>query len=183
MTTIRVNVYDLSRINSIFRKSKFGIYHTSVVVGEVFEIYYGFYKFGCSGVDYASKIDNLPSIMKGSLYSTYFLGKSRYTIDEIKRIARQFSLREEWLSNRYNILNHNCHSFSFAFCREILDPQCLRSFPAFVFKSEKFGNVLYENFLKLFVDEKNPPYFLNRKPFEEKAFDYDRSTHVPLEVM
>lgn len=162
MTTIRVNVYDLSRINGIFRKSKLGIYHTSVVVGEEFEIYYGYYKYGCTGVDYARKINHLPSSMSGSLYSTYFIGKSVYTIDKLKRIAKQFSLREEWLSNRYNVLNHNCNSFSLAFCKEVLRLKCLRRFPVFVFKSEKFGNTLYNSFLKLFVDENNPPYFLNK---------------------
>ena len=36
---IRVNVYDLTRANKLFRKSKVGIYHTSVVVNDEFEVY------------------------------------------------------------------------------------------------------------------------------------------------
>ena len=162
---IRVNVFDLTRANKIFRKSQVGVYHTSVVVGDDFEVYYGYYRKGCTGVDYATHIDELPSSMSGELYSTYILGKSRYTLEECQKIARKLSLREEWLSNRYNVLNHNCHAFALEFCKAVVDPHQLRNFPAFVFKGENVGSALYNNFLSLFVDENDPPYFLSKQPY------------------
>ena len=169
MTQIRVNVYDLTKANGIFRafsskQTKFGVYHSSVVVGDDFEIYYGFYRRGVTGVDYATHIDEIPASMSGTLYSTYNLGYSKYTLEEIRAIARKLSLRDEWLSDRYNILQHNCHSFSLAFCQMILNTEQLSRFPAFIFKCEAVGNKLYDNFISLFVDEENPPYFLNRQP-------------------
>lgn len=165
---IRVNVYDLTKVNSLFRKSKLGVYHTSVVVGDAFEVYYGFYKTGCTGVDYANHINMLPSSMSGTFYSSYDLGTSEYTIEECKRIARQMSLREEWLSNRYNILNHNCHAFALEYCKAILCPHKLLNFPAYVFKGESVGSALYDNFLSIFIDENNPPYFLNKQPYRKE---------------
>ena len=172
---IRVNVYDLTKVNGFLRaitskKTQLGVYHTSVVVGNEFEIYYGFYRNGVTGVDYASKIDKLPSSMKGTLYSSYILGNSQYSVEEIRKIARKISLRDEWLSDRYNVLQHNCHSFSLAFCEEILQPYQLRLFPGFVFNGESVGNVLYDNFLSIFVDKEHPPYFLNKQPFSEKSY-------------
>ena len=165
---IRVNVYDLTRANKLFRKSKVGIYHTSVVVNDEFEVYYGFYRHGCTGVDYATTIDELPPSMSGQLYSTYILGKSKYTVEQCQKLARKLSLREEWLSNRYNVLSHNCHAFALEYCKLIVDPHKLRNFPAFVFKGEDVGNILYHNFLSIFVDEENPPYFLSKQPYTKE---------------
>ena len=159
---IRVNVYDLTKVNKLFRKTQVGIYHTSVVVNDEFEVYYRFYRKGCTGVDYASNIDEIPSSMNGELYSTYILGKSRYTTEECQKIAKQLSLREEWLSNRYNVLNHNCHAFSLEFCKQIVDLHKLRKFPAFVFKGENVGSILFNNFLSLFINKDDPPYFLSK---------------------
>ena len=174
MTHIRVNVYDLTKANGFFRaitskKTNFGVYHSSVVVGETFEIYYGFYRRGVTGVDYATEIDEIPASMTGKLFSTYDLGCSPLNIQEITTIARKMSLREEWLSDRYNILQHNCHSFSLAFCEQILPKSQLSRFPGFVFKCEDIGNKLYDNFISLFVDEDNPPYYLNRQPAQSSG--------------
>lgn len=177
---IRVNVYDLTKANGILRaitskKTQFGVYHTSVVVGNQFEVYYGFYRNGVTGVDYASTIDKLPSSMKGNLYSSYVLGNSKYSVDEIRTLARKMSLRSEWLSDRYNILQHNCHSFSLAFCKEILQPHQLRLYPGFVFNGENVGNALYDSFISIFVDKEHPPYFLNKQPFSQKSYNENNS--------
>ena len=169
MTHIRVNVYDLTKANGFLRalsskQTNFGVYHSSVVVGEDFEIYYGFYRRGVTGVDYANFIDTLPLSMSGTLYSSYDLGYSHFTLEEIRSIARKMSLREEWLSDRYNILQHNCHTFSLAFCKEILLKAQLINFPAYVFKCEDIGNKLYDHIGSLFIDEENPPFFLSKQP-------------------
>lgn len=162
-TEIRVNVYDLTKLNSLFRSSMTGIYHTSVVVGNEFEIYYGFLRYGSTGVDYAEEINILPQGMSGTLYNSYVLGFSIYSVAKCQKKARQMSLREEWLSDRYNILEHNCHSFSFAFCSELLRPFQMSEFPMYVFQAEKIGSKMYTKFFNVFINEDKPPFFLNKK--------------------
>ena len=159
---IYINIYDLSNINKIVRKTNLGIYHTSVVIDNEFEIYYGYYSHGCTGIDYAQEINKLPSSMEGIFFKKIYLGKSNLTIEEIKKKAKQFSYRANWLSNRYHVLCHNCHTFSYKFCQEILESKKLLNFPMFVFESQKIGFSLYKYFVSPFIDEKDPPYFLNK---------------------
>jgi len=161
MVKVRVNVYDLSHVNRVFRFSKLGVYHTSVVIGEEFEIYYGYLSYSICGIDYAEEIDKLPSSMSGNLYSTYNMGNSELSLDEIRKKCKQFSKRAEWLSNRYNVLCHNCNTFSYSLCSEILIKRNMEHFPEFVFRSQRVIKPVFE-ILSPIIDENKTPFYLNK---------------------
>ncbi|OHT13168.1 hypothetical protein TRFO_16841 [Tritrichomonas foetus] len=161
-TSIRVNVYDLSKTNSVARGTRPCIYHTSVVVGEEFEIYYGFYRYGVTGIDYAEKIDHLPSSMKGRLYKSYHLGNCRKSIQFCRQIIERFKANPAWLSDRYNFIYNNCHKFSFTLCESLLGRGNTFKYPTFVFDCEKIGHALYRGVISRFIDEDHPPACLGK---------------------
>ena len=162
MTSIRVNVYDLSKTNSIARNSRPCVYHTSVVVNEELEIYYGFLNYGVTGIDYAEKIDQLPSSMKGSFYKSFFLGYSRKSPKFCKEIIERFKKSEIWLSDRYNFIYHNCHKFSYTLAEALIGLGNMFNYPTFVFDCERIGDILYRGIISRFIDTENPPIYLGK---------------------
>lgn len=161
-TSIRVNVYDLSKINSLSRESLPGIYHTSVVINEEIEIYYGFLKYGSTGIDYARTINSLPSSMKGRFFKTFPMGTTKKSFKFCKQIIEKFKADPAWLSDRYNFIYNNCHRFSFTICEALLGKGNLFNFPMFVFDCEKLGHVLYRGVISRFIDQENPPCCLGK---------------------
>lgn len=162
----------MARVNSITRGTQLAVYHTSVRVGSLFEIYYGFSDYGKTGVDYAPKINRLPSCMKGKLYDTILMGSTKKTEEEIKSIQRRFEKNPAWLSDRYNVFYHNCHQFSYWFCYSLLGDNAMKNFPSYVFQCEHLGAKLYQGFFKIFINNSDPPTFLGKCPEsnEKKCF-------------
>ena len=165
MTNIYINIYDLSKTNKLLRNTKFTIYHTSVRIGNSFEIYYGFSEYGKTGIDYSFKLDTLPSCMSGTLYSTILMGSTSKSCHEIKAIAKRFEQNPAWLSDRYNVIYHNCHQFSYWFCSAILGSKNLQNYPSFVLEMEKLGSPIYDNLIQPVISKmKTPPFFFGKCP-------------------
>jgi hypothetical protein len=143
MTSVRVNVYDLTALNKILRCFHIGVYHTSVVIGEQLEYYYGFAASGHTGIDSPDHIDVLPSIMAGSFYTTIPLGMSKYTLEDCQEIAVAFKRSERWLSDYYNVLFHNCNHFSYELCQALIDQKNLTGFPHWSQRGVSIAAALY----------------------------------------
>ena len=161
---VRVNVFDLTSMNKITRNTNLAVYHTSVVLGEKLELYFGFKANGVTGIDTADEIDQLPKSMKGKFYKTYHVGTTKRSFDYCKVVIARFKKDPQWLSDRYNIVYNNCHNFAWALCEALLGSGNLHRFPKYVFDCDKLSAPLYEGFIRHFINEKNPPYFLGKQP-------------------
>jgi hypothetical protein len=161
--TIRLNCYDLLRSNRVLRRTKMSIYHTSVVFDEKFEIYYGFRLQGVTGIDYASNIDELPKSMSGSLYKSFPLGRTKRSLEYCQDIIKEFTNDARWLSERYNAIYNNCHTFAYLLCEGCLGEGNMHRFPMFIFECDRVSNAIYQAVLRHFIDENNPPYFLGKQ--------------------
>lgn len=157
---IRVNVWDLTRANSIMRKTNTAVYHTSVVIDNKIEVYFGFKRNGVTGIDFADKVDILPNSMKGTLYQTIYMGESKHNFKKCKKVVEKFLDSDDWLSDTYNMLYHNCHIFAQVLCDELMGKGNTYNFPNYVYQSQKIGQKLYSSFFSMFVNQKNPPFFL-----------------------
>lgn len=183
MTSIRVNVYDLSKTNSLARDSLPCIYHTSVVVAEKIELYYGFLQYGVTGIDYANRLNQLPSSMKGKFYKTFPLGKTKKSYKYCKQIIERFKQDPAWLSDRYNVIYNNCHRFSFSLCEALLGRGNTFNYPMFVFDCEKIGHALYRGVISKFIDEDHPPTFLGKVRESVEPFRPSINNDIAPEIL
>ena len=161
---VRVNVFDLSRTNSVTRNTKLAVYHTSVVIDEQIEVYFGFKAPGQCGIDTAETLDVLPPPMKGRFYETCNVGAAKRSFNYCQLVIERFKKDPRWSSDRYNIVYNNCHNFAWALCEALLGSGNLHQFPRYVFDCDQLTAKLYENFVCHFVNEKKPPYFLGKQP-------------------
>lgn len=161
--SIRVNVFDMTSVNKAMRKSCLCVYHTSVVIDEKIELYYGFKDVGLTGIDNASKLDELPNSMSGTFYKTYHVGRSKRSLQYCRTMIKRFRADPSWDSSRYNIVSNNCHSFAWALCEALLGSGNMHRFPRFVFDCNKVTSALYNGIVKHFIDEEHPPYFLGKQ--------------------
>ena len=113
MTSVRVNVFDLTGLNVVLRCARIGVYHSSIVINDSAEYYYGYAMPGCTGIDSPEIIDELPSIMNGRRYATVDMGESNLDPLECQRIVNNFKLSERYMSEHYNLLFHNCNTFTY----------------------------------------------------------------------
>jgi hypothetical protein len=143
MTSIRVNVYDLTALNRLLRCARIGVYHTSVVIAEQQEYYYGFAAKGYTGIDCPSKLDHLPNIMTGSFLMTIPMGESPYDIRKCGEIMRALLKSKRWMSEYYHILFHNCNNFTFELCETLLGKDNVGDFPHWVQRGVNIASVIY----------------------------------------
>jgi hypothetical protein len=143
MTRIRVNVYDLTSLNRILRCIRVGVYHTSVVINEEHEFYYGFADFGRTGVDSPERLNRLPAVMNGTFYTTVEMGSSSLPARECEQIARTMARSEPWLSDHYNVIYYNCNRFSLELCKALLGVNNVGSFPAWVTRFEYIAKYVF----------------------------------------
>ena len=140
MASIRINVFDLTELNSVFRCCKIGVYHTSIVIDNKDEYYFGFAQYGYTGIDSPEKIDHIPSSMIGTLYTQVELGKSLFNYQDCCNIIQQFFESEEWLSDAYNMLFHNCNDFTLAVSKALFEPDVIKKlYPFWVQRGISIG--------------------------------------------
>lgn len=161
---LRVNVFDLTPTNAITRNTKLAVYHTSVVINERFEVYFGYKARGMCGIDTAETIDVLPPSMKGKFYQTYHVGTTKRSFDYCKLVIQRLKKDPQWSSDRYNIVYNNCHNFAWTLCEMLLGSGNLHKFPKYVFDCDQLSAKLYEGLVCHFINENHPPYFLGKQP-------------------
>jgi hypothetical protein len=137
MTSVRVNIYDLSSINTLFRCLGLGVYHTGVVVADTREYYFGCADFPESGIGSSRHPGKPPHPMEGTFYQTVDLGTTPLSPEECHALMRSMRTTPQWLGDSYNIVYHNCHAFSLDFCVTLLGKDNIRNFPFWVRRFEK----------------------------------------------
>ena len=145
MTRIRVNVFDLAPdLNKILRCAKIGVYHTSIVIDESSEYYYGYAMLGVTGIDSPEVIDELPSIMRGAKYTTVDVGTSNLDPMECQKVVNDFKLSERYMSEQYNLLLHNCNTFTYEMCLALLgEKQTRKKYPHWVRRGQNIGRMVF----------------------------------------
>ena len=179
MTTIKVNVFNLTPLNSVFSCCKVGVYHSSVVIGEKYEFYYGFAAWGYPGIDSPEHVNQLPSSMTGTFHSSYVIGESQMELEDCRAIAVQMKHSDAWLSDRYNLIMHNCNDFSKALSTVLCGEEAVKqNYPFWVSRGERIGKLIYSIsvshflcYIKGIPSLTNP----NAKLYEE---DIDKSASV-----
>lgn len=160
MTKIKINVFNLTPLNKLFSCCKVGVYHTSLVIDERFEYYYGFSDWGYTGIDTPEKVNCLPSVMSGSFHSSYELGESSLSLHDCREIARSFKKSKLWLSDHYNFLYHNCNTFTLELAKILMGTDYVNNYPYWVTRGENIAKILYSISLShFFVFLKKIPGF------------------------
>lgn len=140
---IKLNIFDLVGINKIFRCCHLGIYHSSVVIDEKLEYYFGFAAYHYTGIDSPEKIDHLPSSMDGEFYMSIDMGTSPYSYTQCKDIVSNLKGLDRWLSDSYNFLFHNCNTFTYELCDQLLNHQYMDKYPKWLFRGENVGKFIF----------------------------------------
>ncbi|EAX89427.1 hypothetical protein TVAG_211780 [Trichomonas vaginalis G3] len=151
MAKIKINVFNLTPLNKVFACCKIGVFHTSLVIDNKIEYYYGFSMYGCTGIDSPEKVNHLPSVMNGSFNSSYEIGETSLTRMECREICRQLKQSPEWLSDFYNILYHNCNHFTLELCKLLVGENNMQNYPYWVVRGERIGRFLYSISLSHFL--------------------------------
>lgn len=144
MTKIKINVFNLTPLNKVFACCKVGVYHTSIVINEELEYYYGFAMKGFTGIDSPEKINELPSVMQGSYNSSYLLGETSLSVKECKQMCEQLKTADEWLSDYYHVLFHNCNNFTLEFSKILLGENNVSNYPYWVCRGENIGRFVFK---------------------------------------
>lgn len=140
---IKLNIFDLVGINKLFRCCHLGIYHSSVVIDEKLEFYFGFAAYHYTGIDSPERLNHLPSSMDGSYYMSIDMGTSPYSYHQCKNIVSNLKALDRWLSDSYNFLFHNCNTFTYELCDQLLNHQNMEKYPKWLFRGENFGKFIY----------------------------------------
>ena len=101
MTKIKINLFNLTGLNKYLSYFKLGAFHTSLVIDDFIEFYFGFMEWGEPGVCWTNKIGVLPEEMQHTAYfeKSYELGETELTREECINIAMIFRRSEEWKSD------------------------------------------------------------------------------------
>ena len=143
-TKIRINVFDLTPLNKILRCAKIGVYHTSICINEEEEYYFGFKEVGFSGIDSPQTINQLPSSMTGDFFCSIEMGNSYYSFSECQQIVRTFFDSPRWLSEHYNMLYHNCNTFTYELVSALMPQEKVNKFyPFWVRRFERIGKLFF----------------------------------------
>jgi hypothetical protein len=170
MTTpsIRVNCYDIFASNSAMRNTKFCFYHTSVVIGDQLEVDYGKYTTQGSGLRVTRRIDQLHEIMPVTFYETYPIVRSRRSLSYCERVIDRFRKDPRWLSERYNIIYNNCHTFSYLLTEALVGEGNLHCFPSFVFLPDRIAEKIYAGLVRHVIPDSARPALLG-KPLKNQS--------------
>lgn len=144
MARICVNVFNLTKLNSILSFAKIGVYHTSVLIDDMYEYYYGFADFGYTGIDSPEVVNELPSVMRGTFHSRHEMGMSVFTRRECRYLIGILRKSKYWLSDNYNILFHNCNKFSLFVCKLLLGERNLLGYPYWVERGAAVARFMYK---------------------------------------
>ncbi|KAH9597110.1 PPPDE putative peptidase domain [Trypanosoma melophagium] len=117
---VRLNVYSLLEQNRTLGKLGLGVYHCGVVV-------YGFewgYGETIDPTNASGLFHVCPGEAAGTLHRTLFLGVTTLSPQQVDTILHR--LENEWRSEEYHILNHNCNHFAQRFCDLLSTTQKLK---------------------------------------------------------
>lgn len=142
-TKIKLNIFDLIKVNKAFRCCHLGIYHSSVVIDEKSEYYFGFAAYHFTGIDSPERINHLPSVMDGEFYMSVDMGISPYSYNQCQDIVKTFKGEDRWLSDSYNFLFHNCNTFTYELCDRLLNHQFMDRYPKWLTRGENIGKFIY----------------------------------------
>lgn len=171
---VKLNIFDLLPSNKVLRFCHTGIYHTSVNINEKSEYYFGFSQFGYTGIDSPQKLNKLPSSMTGSFYSSVEMGYSPYTSEQCDIIIQSFKDDVRWLSDHYNFLFHNCNTFTFELCCELLGSKNMQNYPKWLPRGELVGRFLYRTSVAYVLEATSAIIpFLGHIPYSENEIEVE----------
>jgi hypothetical protein len=71
------------------------------------------------------------------------MGDSPYPFERCQGIVQEFTESDRWLSDRYNLLYHNCNNFSFELCQALLGEAHVGGYPEWVRNFEKVAVAIF----------------------------------------
>lgn len=143
MVKIKVNVYDLTASNRAFRWLKLGVYHSSVVLDDKEEYFYGYFGEKTTGVHLSECLNMIPDYMEGEFYTSYDICDISLSFDECKNIIQSFMNSTEWMSEYYNFMYHNCNDFSHTLCETLVGIENMKNYPYWVLRTQKIAHFVY----------------------------------------
>ena len=141
---IRINVWDLTPANGMFRRWNFGFFHTSIVIGERSEFCFGVHPYEDDGIEQAPAVDKVPLRLEFvKHYKSVPIGPAKYSYDECMAILDEFKASSEWKGGGYNMFYHNCNTFTRKLCERLCETEYFMNYPFWVSRAERFFRPLY----------------------------------------
>lgn len=169
---IFLNVFDMNSLNTAIRAIGLGFYHTSIMIGNNVEVYYSFFGYGEKGVEEAELLFHPPKGTMFTLYKTISLGNTSLSIDECNDLLTEFKQKEEWQSDYYNCIYHNCNDFTFELAKAFLGEDV--KYPMWVMRLPKIAkfifSISFDHLIGLIdgLPPCNNPYVKAKQPIQNK---------------
>lgn len=130
MTSIYLNIYDLTSMNSLLSCLGFGAYHTSI------QIFDTEFSFGAHPYNYTGVIEQQVNSKNFLCFrKTIFLGESNLKLCEINKIIDD--LKKKYKGNSYDVFKNNCNHFT----NELSTKLVKKPIPSFVNRLPKYSSL------------------------------------------
>ena len=160
----------LTSFNKNFRWLNIGAFHTSIVLNDSIEIFYGFTNDHLTGI--ITKNQNL--IENDSLYKIYSFGKIEKNFNDCMKILKKFQNSQKWLGENYLTLFNNCNSFTYKFLKKICNKKEFENFPFWIFRGEKILKFIFKFSLSyILIPFTSKNYYYN--PLNDNLEENDKS--------
>lgn len=142
---IRINVFDLHSVNECFRKFNLGLFHTQICFDDKEEYCFGVENAGKSGVQKTPGVNKPPKRIENvKFYMSVEMGRSSYDLQECLDILhKEFEQDDEWQATGYNMVYHNCNTFTMKMCERLLTREDFKNYPFWVSRVERFFRPFY----------------------------------------
>jgi len=131
---VYINVYNVTRLNSVFEWLGFGLYHTSVGV-------YGLeFSYGGHDLDQPGTVVVVQGNSAGlTLKERIPVGETHYTSDEVNQLVDYFG--DCWRGNEYDPFSKNCNHFTAKLIEHMVEAEEFY-LPTYINRFTKLGSVL-----------------------------------------
>lgn len=158
MTSIYLNIYDLTPLNKILDCFGFGAYHSAVQIFDT-EFSFGAHPFNFTGVVECQANSNKLRFRK-----TILLGESKLKLCEINMILDE--IKSKYIGNSYDVFKNNCNHFANEVSLKLLQkpiPRYINRLPYFsrIFRCFVSSKLIYGDALK--NDSNNKKHFVTKK--------------------
>jgi hypothetical protein len=179
MAKICLKVYDLSPVNEKFRALGIGAFHTSITINGCVEYCYGTGEdFNSTGIDsfpIRSNDENIAAFGdQVSLYKVYEFGQVRFSTRDCENIISDMSIKDRWKNGSYSTLMNNCNSFTYEFCKKVLDQEQFATYPIWIFRGQNIVKFVIKISMSPILVLFGKQYPLFRPPLDDPDANYSQ---------
>ena len=176
-TKLCLKVYDLSPLNKSFRWIGIGAFHTSLIIDNKIEVYYGYSDEYQCGIYQADSVGGIPDFLgEMSLYGSYELGPITKSLPDCRKVLNHFMASLKWNCLSYSTFFHNCNSFTYEFCKAICNSQEFLRYPTWILRGEQLFRFIFKISLSQYLIPFTDPNIAYRPRLDQEINENEKET-------